>query len=136
MTGFVTKLDFSDNRQLIQRERTETILSGATVLGVPCITLRKNTERPVTVEQGTNLLVSTDANKVIEGALKVIDNKIKSNGKIPELWDGKAAERILDILIEIFLLLLLVLSQTRSQKNDRYWYLRFAINFDLSKNAE
>ena len=73
-----------------------------TVLGVPCITLRKNTERPVTVEQGTNLLVSTDANKVIEESLKSIDNKTKSDGKIPELWDGKAGQRIIKVLIEHF----------------------------------
>ena len=70
-----------------------------TVLGIPCITLRKNTERPVTVEQGTNLLVSTDANKVIEESLKVIDNQIKSDRRIPELWDGNAAQRIVDILL-------------------------------------
>jgi UDP-N-acetylglucosamine 2-epimerase (non-hydrolysing) len=73
-----------------------------TVLGVPCITLRNNTERPVTVEQGTNLLVSIDANKIIGESLKVIDNKIKRDGKIPELWDGKAAERIIKILIDYF----------------------------------
>jgi UDP-N-acetylglucosamine 2-epimerase (non-hydrolysing) len=71
-----------------------------TVLGVPCITLRKSTERPVTVEQGTNFLVSTDRNKIIEKSIEIINNKIKIEGKVPELWDGKAAERIVEILIK------------------------------------
>jgi len=71
----------------------------ATVLKVPCITLRNNTERPVTVEQGTNLLVSTDKGKVIEKAIEIIDNKINLNKKTPELWDGKAAERIVKIIL-------------------------------------
>jgi UDP-N-acetylglucosamine 2-epimerase (non-hydrolysing) len=71
-----------------------------TVLGVPCITLRDNTERPVTVEQGTNLLVSTDKIKVIEKSLDIIDNKIKIKGRVPNLWDGKAAERIVKILLD------------------------------------
>lgn len=71
-----------------------------TVLGVPCITLRNNTERPVTVEQGTNLLVSTNKSKVVEKAMEVINNKINVKNKIPELWDGKAAERIVKILLK------------------------------------
>ena len=70
-----------------------------TVLGIPCITLRNNTERPVTVEQGTNLLVSTDKGKVVGICLDVINNKIKFTSKIPELWDGKAAQRIVKILL-------------------------------------
>ncbi len=71
-----------------------------TVLGVPCITLRNSTERPITVEEGTNLLVSTDKNKVVNKALDIINNKVKLNKRIPELWDGKAAERIVRILLK------------------------------------
>jgi len=70
-----------------------------TVLKVPCITLRDNTERPVTVEQGTNLLVSTNKEKVIEKASDVIYDKVELRKESPELWDGKAAERIVEILI-------------------------------------
>ena len=70
-----------------------------TVLGIPCITLRKNTERPVTLEQGTNLLVSINKEKIIEKAYEIIDEKIQLNNKVPELWDGKAAERIVKVLI-------------------------------------
>ena len=71
-----------------------------TVLGVPCITLRKNTERPVTVEQGTNLIVSVDKDEVVEKSLDILNNEVTKDKKIPELWDGKAAERIVDILLE------------------------------------
>ena len=73
-----------------------------TVLGVPCVTLRNNTERPVTVSQGTNLIISTDKTKVLEKSLGVIDGTIKVKNKIPELWDGKAAERIVKVLVDGF----------------------------------
>jgi len=65
----------------------------STYLGVPCVTLRDNTERPVTVTKGTNYLAGTDmaaADRIIAG---VLGGKRKK-GQIPELWDGKAAERI------------------------------------------
>ncbi len=68
-----------------------------TYLGIPCITLRENTERPITVEVGTNVLVGTDTQRIIEEAQKVLDGKAKK-GQIPELWDGKAAERIVKII--------------------------------------
>jgi len=68
-----------------------------TVVGVPCLTLRNNTERPVTVEQGTNTIVGQDRAQI----LTVVNDVLKNGGKrgrIPELWDGKAAERIKRIL--------------------------------------
>jgi UDP-N-acetylglucosamine 2-epimerase (non-hydrolysing) len=68
-----------------------------TYLGVPCITLRENTERPVTVELGTNLLVGTDLKIVYTEATKILNGEVKK-GSVPELWDGKAAERIVDII--------------------------------------
>ena len=64
-----------------------------TALGVPCITMRENTERPVTVDEGTNVLAGTDPARVVAEARKVL----AGNGKVgrrPQLWDGKAAERI------------------------------------------
>lgn len=72
-----------------------------TVLGVPCLTMRENTERPITIEVGTNLLVGTDEDEVRDAALKTLSGKIKQ-GKIPEKWDGRAAERIVKHLNEIF----------------------------------
>lgn len=69
-----------------------------TILNVPCITLRNNTERPVTMQQGTNLLVSTNKESIIKKSSQIIDGKIRLNRKIPKFWDGKAAERIVSIL--------------------------------------
>ncbi len=70
-----------------------------TVVGVPCITLRKNTERPVTVDQGTNTVVGTDRGKIMTVVGDVLENGGK-RGRTPELWDGKAADRIKHILNE------------------------------------
>jgi UDP-N-acetylglucosamine 2-epimerase (non-hydrolysing) len=66
-------------------------------LRIPCITLRENTERPVTVTRGTNVLVGTSKRKIIRESMNVLDEKHKS-GRVPELWDGMAARRIVKIL--------------------------------------
>jgi UDP-N-acetylglucosamine 2-epimerase (non-hydrolysing) len=70
-----------------------------TFLGVPCITIRKTTERPITVEIGTNVLVGENFNKAYEISMDIMNGKIKK-GTIPELWDGKTAERIVKVLVE------------------------------------
>jgi UDP-N-acetylglucosamine 2-epimerase (non-hydrolysing) len=70
-----------------------------TVLGVPCMTLRENTERPVTISQGTNQLVGTDPSK-ISAAAKSLLFEGKTEHKIPPLWDGHAAERIVGELLK------------------------------------
>ncbi len=64
-----------------------------TALGVPCLTLRENTERPITVEQGTNTLVGRDRDAILKGVHEILAGNGK-RGKVPELWDGHAAERI------------------------------------------
>ncbi|HEY6051378.1 MAG TPA: UDP-N-acetylglucosamine 2-epimerase (non-hydrolyzing) [Thermoanaerobaculia bacterium] len=69
-----------------------------TALGVPCLTLRENTERPITVEVGTNTLVGTDPAQIVPQAMAVLEGRGKT-GRIPDLWDGRAAERIAGILI-------------------------------------
>ncbi len=69
-----------------------------TVLGIPCLTLRETTERPITISQGTNVLVWNDTQKIIDEAFKILDGKGK-RGNCPELWDGKAAERIVETLV-------------------------------------
>lgn len=68
-----------------------------TALGVPCLTIRENTERPVTVDEGSNVLVGTEPARIIEEARKVLRGKGK-RGRRPMLWDGRAAERIVEIL--------------------------------------
>ncbi len=68
-----------------------------TMLGVPCLTVRDNTERPVTISQGTNTLVGTDPQALIAAALDVLEHGGKA-GRIPPLWDGRAAERIVAII--------------------------------------
>jgi UDP-N-acetylglucosamine 2-epimerase (non-hydrolysing) len=69
-----------------------------TALSVPCLTMRDNTERPVTVEVGTNQLVGTDPAKVVPAAREVLEGRGRT-GSIPELWDGHAAERIAEVLV-------------------------------------
>lgn len=69
-----------------------------TVLGVPCLTLRENTERPVTVSQGTNRVVGTDPATIRAEARKILAGDVK-RGATPERWDGRAAERIADVLV-------------------------------------
>ena len=64
-----------------------------TALGVPCLTLRENTERPITAEQGTNTLVGRDPQAIRDGVAEILRGDGK-RGRVPELWDGHAAERI------------------------------------------
>lgn len=72
-----------------------------TVLGVPCVTLRENTERPVTVTEGSNYLIGIQPERIIE----TVDMILSGNGKesiIPEFWDGKAGERIITTIVQTF----------------------------------
>jgi UDP-N-acetylglucosamine 2-epimerase (non-hydrolysing) len=95
-------IGYLDFMQLMQNARLILTDSGGiqeetTYLGIPCITIRENTERPVTVEIGTNVIVGPNPDLIIEETEKIISGNGKK-GQIPELWDGKAAERIVKIL--------------------------------------
>jgi UDP-N-acetylglucosamine 2-epimerase (non-hydrolysing) len=68
-----------------------------TILGVPCLTLRENTERPITVVEGTNLVVGSCRERIVAEALKILEGEGKA-GRVPELWDGRAAMRIVKVL--------------------------------------
>ena len=68
-----------------------------TVLNIPCLTLRENTERPETINEGTNTLVGNETERIIEESFKIIAGQGKT-GSYPELWDGRAAERIVEII--------------------------------------
>jgi UDP-N-acetylglucosamine 2-epimerase (non-hydrolysing) len=70
-----------------------------TALGVPCLTLRENTERPITISEGTNQLIGTDPARIIAAAHDILAGKGKP-GRIPPFWDGHAASRIVDVLLK------------------------------------
>jgi UDP-N-acetylglucosamine 2-epimerase (non-hydrolysing) len=69
-----------------------------TVLGVPCLTLRENTERPITTTHGTSTVVGSDPERIHDEVAKILAGNAK-RGEVPELWDGRAAERIIDVLV-------------------------------------
>lgn len=90
----------------LQRDATVVITDSGgiqeetTYLGVPCLTVRENTERPITVTQGTNILVGQDLARLHTEVERVLRGE-GEHGQIPPLWDGHAAERIADIVVDI-----------------------------------
>jgi UDP-N-acetylglucosamine 2-epimerase (non-hydrolysing) len=69
-----------------------------TVLHVPCLTLRENTERPITCELGTNILAGTDPSNILRHAMRVLDAPPPTN-PVPDKWDGQSGGRIADVLL-------------------------------------
>jgi UDP-N-acetylglucosamine 2-epimerase (non-hydrolysing) len=68
-----------------------------TALGIPCLTIRENTERPITVTQGTNELMGNSPEKILSAFDRIMNNDWKT-GQKPKFWDGRAAERITALL--------------------------------------
>jgi len=97
--GYIDFLCLVKNARLILTD-SGGIQEESTFLGVQCITLRDNTERPSTVELGTNHLIGTDVSKIEATISAILDGKIKK-GSLPPLWDGKAAQRICKTIIEV-----------------------------------
>lgn len=98
--GYLDFLCLMDHARLILTD-SGGIQEESTILGVPCLTLRENTERPVTVEQGTNQIVGRDPEKILAAAERVLSAE-RRPVNAPELWDGHAAERIVKVLLEKF----------------------------------
>ena len=95
--GYLDFLNLNINAKMILTD-SGGLQEESTVLGVPCLTLRENTERPITCVEGTNVIVGNSKEKILEEAFKVIEGK-KTEGEIPEKWDGHAAERIVGHLL-------------------------------------
>lgn len=96
--GYIDFLALTKNAELIITD-SGGIQEESTYLGIQCITVRNSTERPVTVNIGTNFLEGTDLEKVKNRALSVLEGNIKK-GSIPEFWDGKAASRIAQTIMD------------------------------------
>ena len=99
----IKPLEYIDFLRLMKDAKVVLIDSGGiqeetTILNIPCLTLRNNTERPITVEVGTNIIVGTEPDRILYKFKNVI-NKGDLKYRTPDLWDGKAAERIIDVLL-------------------------------------
>ncbi|MBW6516853.1 MAG: UDP-N-acetylglucosamine 2-epimerase (non-hydrolyzing) [Candidatus Cloacimonetes bacterium] len=72
-----------------------------TYFGIPCLTLRENTERPITITQGTNQLVQLDTESIVNATLDVLKRKRKKR-TVPKFWDGKTGERVVEVIVRYF----------------------------------
>lgn len=96
--GYLDFLCLMDNAAVAMTD-SGGIQEETTILGVPCMTLRENTERPVTITEGTNRLVHITAEDIVRNYREIMDKQQDKCG-VPKLWDGKAAERIAKIIAE------------------------------------
>lgn len=97
--GYISFIKLVKNSLIVLTD-SGGIQEETTYLKIPCLTLRKNTERPITAEIGTNKLIGTEYHKIAEECFNTINNPPK-NSQIPPLWDGKAAERITAKIVEL-----------------------------------
>jgi len=96
--GYLDFLSLYSNARLVLTD-SGGIQEETTVLGIPCVTLRETTERPITVTLGTNTVVGSDTEKIRQAAIAALGHARKNNFRIPPLWDGHTATRILNALI-------------------------------------
>lgn len=94
--GYLEFLNLMDQAQLVLTD-SGGIQEETTFLGIPCLTLRENTERPITVEIGTNQICGSNVELIVRRSFEILDGRVKK-GRIPDLWDGHTAERIAAIL--------------------------------------
>jgi UDP-N-acetylglucosamine 2-epimerase (non-hydrolysing) len=95
--GYLDFLGLVRNSRLVVTD-SGGIQEETTYLGIPCITMRENTERPITVDLGTNVLVGSDRDLLLRAVDEVLGGRFK-RGRVPELWDGRAAGRIVETLL-------------------------------------
>jgi UDP-N-acetylglucosamine 2-epimerase (non-hydrolysing) len=107
MTGLrlIEPLGYLDFLRLMSSARVVLTDSGGiqeetTILRIPCLTLRENTERPITVELGTNCVVGRDPEKIVAGYREAMTQE--PSARVPPLWDGRASERIVELLLDAF----------------------------------
>jgi UDP-N-acetylglucosamine 2-epimerase (non-hydrolysing) len=98
-TGYLSFLNLMSSAKLVLTD-SGGIQEETSVLNVPCLTLRENTERPVTIEVGTNELIGIDPVNIKPAVQAILQGKLK-RGERPPMWDGKSAERIVKILMDI-----------------------------------
>ncbi len=93
--GYLDFLNLEMNADMVVTD-SGGIQEETTFLQIPCLTLRENTERPITITEGTNQLVKLDTEHIVEAALEIVNGKYKL-GSIPKYWDGKTSERIVNL---------------------------------------
>jgi UDP-N-acetylglucosamine 2-epimerase (non-hydrolysing) len=98
--GYLDFLKLEMNSKFILTD-SGGIQEESTYFGIPCLTLRENTERPITITEGTNQIVDLNVESIVNSATDIIEGKNKK-GKIPKYWDGKTAARIVKILDDWF----------------------------------
>jgi UDP-N-acetylglucosamine 2-epimerase (non-hydrolysing) len=96
--GYLDFLSLNDRARIVLTD-SGGIQEETTVLGVPCLTLRENTERPATVEHGSNQIVGVDSDRILAAARSILSHPARPSRR-PPLWDGQAAPRIVAILRE------------------------------------
>jgi len=103
---YVSPLGYLDFIGLVAGSRLALTDSGGlqeetTALGVPCLTLREQTERPITITHGTNRIVGTSPERIVSEAFRALDEPVRSVSR-PPLWDGRAAQRIVAMLLDVY----------------------------------
>jgi UDP-N-acetylglucosamine 2-epimerase (non-hydrolysing) len=96
--GYLDFLCLMDHARLVLTD-SGGVQEETTILGVPCLTMRENTERPVTVTEGTNEVIGSSPQRIVAASTAVLEGKGRE-GRIPALWDGHAAERIVRVILD------------------------------------